>query len=61
MQANPKATFAMPYICCLTAYSGKQYREKAFSAGIDEFYVKPLSTDDLKKLLIKRRVINIDF
>lgn len=40
-----------PYICCCTAYSEQQYKNAAFDAGMNHFLSKPISMDQLEKLL----------
>ena len=56
---NPDLTLSIPYICCLTAYSGKEFRDEAMAAGVDEFCLKPLSSENFEALLIKTRVIDV--
>ena len=59
--ANPLTTpLKMPHLCCLTASSGKKFRDKALGAGIDDFCLKPLSIEHLKILLIKTRVFSVN-
>ena len=57
-KTNPDSSFATPYICCLTAFSGKEFRDKAIGAGMDEFFLKPLPSSNFKALLVKTRVLN---
>ena len=58
-KADSETLLERPYICCLTAYSGKEYSDKAMDAGMDEFCKKPLSTESLLALLIKTKVTNL--
>ena len=59
-EANPDITLLIPYICCLTAYSGKEQRDLALGAEMDEFCLKPFSSDNLESLLFKTRVLKIN-
>lgn len=42
-QLMQDAGLVMPYVCCFTAYSEKQYELKALAAGMNEHLVKPIS------------------
>ena len=39
--------FARPFICCLTAQSGKKFRDAAISQGMDNYYLKPIDFHEL--------------
>ena len=36
-----------PYICCLTAYTGQNYKEAAMEAGMNDFINKPISSEQI--------------
>ena len=40
-----------PFICCCTAYSDPSFRKVAFEAGMEMFITKPVSNEDLDKVL----------
>jgi len=42
-----------PYICCCTAYDDAEFKRKALTAGMDDLLTKPISYDELKKLLTR--------
>ena len=42
----------VPEICCLSAYTGKQYVERAKKAGMNHYLGKPADVSELIKLLI---------
>lgn len=48
-----------PFICCLTANTGKTFRDEAIDAGMDDFMQKPLYLENLKTLLVKTKISNI--
>ena len=57
-QVTHPDTFAPePYICCLTAYSDKAYRDVALASGMNNYCLKPLALNHLKNILIRTRVI----
>ena len=41
-----------PYICCSSAYEEAAFKGKALSAGMDHFLMKPISSQELDKLLL---------
>ena len=47
-----------PIICCVSAYSQKQYQEVAKASGMDEFLIKPVFKIHLHKMLIKAKLIS---
>ena len=46
-----------PYICCLTAYSEKGYRDAAEEAGMNNLVVKPINYISMQEVLIKAGLI----
>ena len=40
-----------PYITCVSAYEEDLYKDMAFAAGMNMFITKPVSEDDMKKVL----------
>ena len=42
---------AQPFICCCSAYSDESFFEKAFSAGMDKYLVKPVSAEEIINLV----------
>ena len=60
-EANHQTTFfTRPYICCLTAQSGKKFRDVAISNGMDNFYTKPINFTALEDLITKRNVTRLE-
>ena len=47
----------LPYLCFLSAYAEKSFRDKAEAAGADSFIVKPIFKQNLHKLLIRANFI----
>ena len=41
----------LPYICCLSAYSETGYKRQAISAGMNDFMTKPITNEELQKLI----------
>ena len=48
----------LPYLCFLTAYSEKSFRDKAAASGADSYIIKPIFKQNLHKLLIKANFID---
>ena len=42
-----------PFICCLTSYGDKKYKQEALKSGMDDFYVKPIFKKGIQSLLSK--------
>jgi CheY-like chemotaxis protein len=47
---------SIPFIA-LTAHDEKEFREKAFAVGMNDFIVKPLTLEKAKKTLIQHNII----
>lgn len=56
-EANDGLIWQIPYLVCLTAYSGKEFRDEAIGAGMNEFCLKPIPSNNFKGLLAKTGVI----
>ena len=41
---------AQPYICCCSAYNDETFVDQAYSAGMDYFLTKPVSSEQLSEL-----------
>ena len=41
----------LPFICCCSAYTRNDYKNKAIKAGMNHFLTKPISIRDLEELL----------
>ena len=41
----------VPYICCCTAYTSVEFKNKALEAGMDHFLTKPISKQQLDELV----------
>ena len=48
----------LPYLCFLTAYSEKSFRDKAAASGADSYIVKPIFKQTMHKLLIKAGLLD---
>ena len=46
-----KAEAHLPYIVCVTAYSGETYDEKARDVGMNEFVTKPFTMAKIRQIL----------
>ena len=42
-----------PFICCISAYSEKNFQDKAIEAGMDYFLTKPIFKDNLSQLMMQ--------
>ena len=43
----------IPYICCCSAYAEESYKRVATAVGMKQFLTKPVSDDELRKLLVQ--------
>ena len=43
---------AEPFICCCTAYSENVYRDRAIEAGMDFFLSKPITSEEINKIIV---------
>ena len=48
---NEELNICAPYICCCTAYDEAAYKSQALAAGMDHYLTKPVTYEELKKLL----------
>ena len=50
---NGKVSYkvTMPYLVCLSAYDDQSYRDMASKAGINEYYLKPISIEQVRDIL----------
>ena len=48
---NPEIVCQTPYICCLSAYSIREYRDMALANGMHYYALKPISFNSLRQLL----------
>ena len=48
---------ANPRIVCVTAYSDREYKDKALGVGMDEFMTKPVFKNQMQEQLIKANLI----
>ena len=55
---DPRNLNESPYICCVSAYSENNYVERAKRAGMHSYLTKPANSLDIKKLLIKLKLLN---
>ena len=47
-----------PYICCCSAYTGDNFIEEAYEAGMDKFLTKPVNADELLDIVKSVLLIN---
>ena len=47
-----------PRICCVTAYTDQDFKEKALGVGMDEFMSKPVFKNQMQEQLIKAKLIH---
>ena len=45
------ANVRQPFIACVTAYDGEIFKRAASDAGMDRFYTKPLTMENIKEIL----------
>ena len=48
-----QACIDRPYICCCTSYQEESYRRRAIEAGMDDFFIKPLSFENILTITSK--------
>ena len=51
-----EAGMEQPYICCCTAYTDPSYGKIAIEAGMDSVMTKPITSNELKQLLIEQNL-----
>ena len=56
-QEQNQTDLQRPLICCVSAYRGSQYRQKALEAGMDMFIDKNIDESKLKRVLIKAKML----
>ncbi len=55
---NTVGKHTQPFVCFVTAYQEKSFRDEASKAGMNSFIVKPIFKDNLHKVLIKSGLID---